>query len=130
MNIFKAFGGKIVEAASGAYQARINRKIKEAEFANAVHIKKLEAVEQGRINEAEWNNNSIKKAGWRPGYLTVLLSAPLVLAFLPPFVPWLHEGFAVLAEMPVWYRSAVAVMISSGFGYKAYADYQLGKKYD
>jgi len=130
MNIFKAIGGSIVEAASGAYQARVKRKSKQDEFENAVHIKKLEAVEQGKINEATWNQSSIKKAGWRPGYLTVLITLPIPLAFVPWFVPHIEEGFRVLSTLPLWYHSAIGAVIASAFGLKKLADIKMAKKYE
>lgn len=130
MNILKALTGGLAQAASGAYQAHLTRKDQKEKFEHAIHLKKLEAVENGRINEAEWNSNSIKKAGWRPGFLTIILSAPLVLVFFPWFVPHITEGFTVLDSTPIWYRSAIAVMISSAFGYKSFADWQMKNKYE
>jgi len=130
MNIFKAIGGSIVKAASGAYQARTKRKAKQDEFANAVHLKKLEAVKEGRINEAEWNHASIKRAGWRPGYLTILITLPIPLAFIPWFVPHIEEGFRVLSTLPFWYHSAIGAVIASAFGIKKLADIKMAKKYE
>ena len=129
MGILKAFGGKIVEAASGAFQARTKRKANQDEFANAVHMQKLKNVQAGKIAEAEWNNNSIKKAGWRPGFLTILLSIPLVLVFIPPMVVYVEDGFAALESTPEWYRALIGVMVASAFGVKKLSDYFMDKKY-
>lgn len=130
MNIFKVIGGSVVKAASEAFQARTKRKSKQDEFANAVHLKKLEAVENGKINEAEWNNNSIKRAGWRPGFLTILIMFPIPLAFVPWFVPHIERGFEVLQGLPIWYHSAVGAVIASAFGLKKLADLKMAKKYE
>jgi len=130
MNIFKMLAGGVVEAASGAYQAHVNRKTKKDEFETAVHLKKLEAVEQGHINEATWNQTSIQKAGWRPGFLTVLIMLPIPCAFIPSFVPHIEAGFIVLAELPLWYSSAVGAVIASAFGLKKLADIKMAKKYE
>jgi len=130
MNLLKLIGGGIVEAASSAYQARTARKSKQDEFENAVHIKKLEAVEQGKINEATWNQTSIQKAGWRPGFLTVLIMLPIPLAFFPWFVPHIEAGFLVLQDLPLWYSSAVGAVIASAFGLKKLSDIRMSKKYE
>lgn len=129
MGIFSGAIEGIATAASGAFQARTNRKTKEAEFANAVHLQKLENVKAGKIAEAEWNNNSIKKAGWRPGFLTILLSIPLVLVFIPPMVVYVEEGFMALEATPEWYRALIGVMVASAFGVKKLSDYFMDKKY-
>ena len=128
--IFGSVAGPIVSAASNAFQARTQRKAKQDEFENAVHLKKLEAVEQGKINEALWNQASIKKAGWRPGFLTILIMLPIPLAFVPWFVPHIERGFEVLAGLPLWYSSAVGAVIASAFGLKKLSDIRMSKKYE
>jgi len=129
VSIFSGVVGKVVEAASGAFQARTKRKSRQEEFANAVHLQKLENVKLGKIAEAEWNNNSIKKAGWRPGFLTILLSIPLVLVFIPPMVVYVESGFLALESTPEWYRALIGVMVASAFGVKKLSDYFMDKKY-
>lgn len=121
--------GPIVETVGGLWSNRQKRKMQKQELDNAIHMKKIERVINGDIAEVEWNTNSINKAGWRPGFLTIILSAPMVLVFIPWLVPYIREGFAVLDTTPVWYRAAIAVMISSAFGVKKYADWQMSKHY-
>ena len=128
--LLKALTGGLGSVAGKAYEAHVARKTRKDEFENAVHLKKLENVEQGKINEAEWNHSSIKRAGWRPGYLTVLFTVPLILVFFPWFVPHIETGFAVLDTLPEWYRWSVSVVVGSGFGYKAIADAFMKKKYE
>ena len=128
----KLFGGvmkPVVDVVGGVIERRQNRKTMALEFENALHVQKLKNIESGRIAEVEWNKNSINKAGWRPGFLTIVLSAPMILVFIPDLVPYIREGFAVLDTTPVWYRSAIAVMISSAFGFKKFADWQMAKHY-
>lgn len=128
----KIFGGAvkpIVDVVGGVIERKQNRKKMALEFENAIHMAKLDNIKAGKIAEVEWNKNSISKAGWRPGFLTIILSAPMILVFIPDLVPYIREGFAVLDTTPVWYRSAIAVMISSAFGFKKFADWQMAKHY-
>lgn len=126
---YQALLGPIVETVGGLWANRQERKARKNELDNAIHMKKIERVIAGEVAQVEWNSNSINKAGWRPGFLTVVLTAPMILVFIPDMVPYIREGFSVLDTTPVWYRSAIAVMISSAFGMKKFADWQMNKHY-
>ena len=126
---WQALVGSLVKPFTELWGNRQRRKMQKQELDNAIHVKKIESVTAGKIAEVEWNMASKKASGWIDDYLTILLSIPLVLVFIPDFVPHIKAGFAVLEETPVWYRSAIAVMISAGFGYKKFADWQMAKHY-
>ena len=121
--------GPIVNTVGGIVQTRQERKARKQQMDHAIHLKKLEYVEQGRIAEVEWNKAAKATSGWIDDYLTIILSLPMILVFIPDLVPHIKAGFAALEETPVWYRSAIAVMISAGFGYKKFADWQMSKHY-
>jgi len=122
--------GGITAAVSDIWTAKIEKRRQKQEFDNAVHLKRLENVELGKINEATWNITSIKNAGWRPGFLTIMISSPMALVFIPGMVSYIEAGFAALEQMPLWYQSAVGAMIASGFGLKKIADRAMAKKYE
>ena len=123
------FGG-IAGAVKEIWGAKIEKRRQQQEFENEVHVKRLENVKLGKVNEATWNITSIKKAGWRPGFLTILISSPLALVFIPGMVPYIEAGFAALEKMPLWYQAAVSAMIASAFGLKKLADHVLSKRYE
>lgn len=127
--LFGGIAGPVVSAVSGFVERRQTRKAQQDEFQHEVHLAKLENVRAGKIAEAEWNNNSIQKAGWRPGFLTILLSIPMVLVFIPFMVPYVENGFSALEKTPEWYRILIGVMVSSAFGVKKLSDYFMDKKY-
>lgn len=110
-------------------QRREQRKVMQRQLDHEIHKKKIDYVREGKIAEVEWNKNAQDHSGWKDEYLTVILSAPLVLVFFPDMVPYIEEGFRVLETTPVWYRAAVAVMIGAAFGYRKYADWQMTKHY-
>lgn len=95
----------------------------------AIQQQRLSNIEAGRVSEAQWNIKAIENSGWKDEWLTLVLSMPLVLAFIPIAVPHLHAGFAVLETMPIWYQSALAVMIASSFGYQKYATTKMNKAF-
>ena len=130
--IGKAFGGAIKPIVGVVGTAITNRQARMAmvvELNGAIHKAKLENIKAGRIAEVEWNRTAKATSGWIDDYLTIILSLPMILVFIPDLVPHIKAGFAVLEETPVWYRSAIAVMISAGFGYKKFADWQMAKHY-
>ena len=114
---------------TGIAKAVIDSRNRKRELNQAIHIKRLERVEQGQIAEVQWNMKAKATSGWIDDYLTIVLSLPLILSFFPSLVPHIAEGFKALDATPVWYRAAIAVMISAGFGYKKYADTQMAKHY-
>lgn len=127
--IFGGLGGAVVNGVSRYVERRQTRKMQQDEFAHALHSQKLENIKLGKLAEAEWNHLSIKKAGWRPGFLTILLSIPMVLVFIPFMVPYVENGFSALDKTPEWYRILIGVMVSSAFGVKKISDYFMDKKY-
>lgn len=126
---YQALLGPIVETVGGLWANRQERKARKQELEAEIHTKKLEYIQEGRIAEVEWNKTAKLTSGWIDDYLTIILSLPMILVFFPDLVPHIKAGFAALEETPIWYRSAIAVMISAGFGFKKYADWQMDKHY-
>jgi len=129
MNPLSLIAGPLVDLGKSWVQGRQQRKAQERQLEHEKHMKKIEYVREGRIAEVEWNKKAMDQSGWKDEYLTVILSAPLVLVFFPGLVPYIEEGFRVLDTTPAWYRAAVAVMIGAAFGYRKYADWQMNKHY-
>jgi len=126
---WQALFGPIIETFGGLWRGRQERKARKNELDQEIHLRKIDYVREGRIAEVEWNKTAKATSGWIDDYLTIILSLPMILVFFPDMVPHIKAGFAVLDETPVWYRSAIAVMISAGFGYKKFADWQMSKHF-
>lgn len=127
--MWKMLIGPVVETVGGIVQRRQERKARKQELEHVIHEKKIEYVREGRIAEVEWNKASKAGAGWIDDYLTIILSVPMILVFFPDLVPHIEAGFEAMEKTPVWYRAAIAVMISAGFGYKKFADWQMSKHF-
>lgn len=130
MNWIKALVGAPFEIAGKAYESYLSRRIREAELEDAKHARRIEVVKQGKINEATWNQRAIENSGWRDEWVTILLSIPLILVFGPDDVQaQIKDGFAVLQELPDWYKAGVGLMIASAFGYQKFAHNRMTKAY-
>jgi len=83
---------------------------------------KAEAEATVMINQsksaADWETAMARASNtsWKDEWITILFSIPLVLAFVPSAVPYVREGFAVLATMPDWYQYGLSVIIAASFG--------------
>ena len=49
-------------------------------------------------------------------FFSLLFSIPLVMCFIPPLVPYVRDGFAVLETMPDYYRALLAALVASSVG--------------
>ena len=76
---------------------------------------------QARMRQAStWDEIHAKNSGesLKDEWFTLLFSIPLVLAFIPPMVPFVEQGFTVLNLMPDWYKQALAVLVAASVGYQ------------
>jgi len=87
-----------------------------------IFLKGRVAKSEAKIKAVEnWDAVAQQNAGtsWKDEWLTILFSIPLILCFIPYFVPYVKEGFAVLDEMPSWYRYLLSVIVAASFGVKS-----------
>ena len=89
----------------------------KAEEKQAVHERKLEMIKQ----DANWENIQASNSGasWKDEWLTLLVSIPLIGAFVPDFVPVIREGFVVLDTMPDYYKGMLGAVFAASFGIRA-----------
>jgi hypothetical protein len=80
-----------------------------------------EAAKTKRASESEgrdhdWELLSIQNSGWKDEYVTLLVSIPLVLTFIPHTQPYVLAGFVALETTPVWYQVLTATIIAAAVG--------------
>jgi len=76
---------------------------------------------QAKLKQAStWDEIHAKNSGesLKDEWFTLLFSIPLVLALVPPAVPFVEEGFRVLDTMPDWYKQGLAVLVAASVGYQ------------
>ena len=126
-----AIGKAILGPVLGFLSERSTRKhiqrIQARELEDVRHQRKMHNVSEGRMAEVDWNTNAQDTAGLRDEWITLLLSIPMVMSFIPGLSPYVTEGFAALSTTPVWYQGGIGVMIGSAFGYQKYAQWSLAR---
>jgi len=77
-----------------------------------------ELAKQGQKIEADWDTNAQMqmKYTWKDEYLMLLLSVPMVMAFVPSLAPYVEEGFKVLQKTPDWYMLSFIGIVAATFG--------------
>jgi len=96
----------------------------EAKAAAEVALKNAEAEVYRRqgTGELDWDlaamNNTDRS--WKDEYLTIVLSIPLIMCFVPGAEELVKNGFARLNEVPDWYKGAFAVVVSASFGVRSF----------
>ena len=114
------------------------QKLKEIELESRTRIEVARAeAEIARLNklqdaEIDWDREATRQmsTSWKDEYLTLLLSAPMILAFLGEWGRTaVSEGFAAISTAPEWYKVAFLVTIAASFGIRALVDkFGFGKK--
>lgn len=122
----------------GAGYLEGRRKLKEVkvEAETRVLVARAEA-EVARLSKAQdaeiaWDNTAVSQMdrSWKDEYLTLLLSAPIILAFLGDWgCKAAADGFAAISNVPEWYMVAFMASIAASFGVRALVDrFGLGKR--
>jgi hypothetical protein len=90
-----------------------NKKAKQ----QATHEKDIELIKSTTDWEMQQAQNS--QSSWKDEWFTFVLSIPLLGAFVPDMVPYIHEGFRVLNDMPDFYKGFLGAAVAASFGVKA-----------
>lgn len=113
--IFKFLGGPIIGKLVDAGARFIERRI---EIADARHQARLEIEAKKATADIDWDQIAARNAAtsWKDEYLTIIITAPFILLFLPWTRGFAAEGFAVLDTIDerYWYLFGVAVAASFG----------------
>lgn len=105
-----------------------NRKHKR-ELKHEIHKAKQQRIREGQLAEVEWNTQALKGRDWITGWFVLLLSIPLVGAFIPAMVPAILAGFNTLGEMPIWYQGGVGAAMALAFGAKQLQNISMNRAY-
>ena len=110
MSLFDVIG-PIADLGRTWIEGKVAKTKAKAEAEAAVMINQSKSAADWETAMARASNTS-----WKDEWITILFSIPLVLAFVPSAVPYVREGFAVLATMPQWYQYGLSVIIAASFG--------------
>ena len=118
MSIFTAALGPIADLAGSWLQG------KAANNAAAAELKLTEAKAKAQIllsketSVADWERIMAEgaKSSWKDEWFVIVLSIPLILAFIPGAEGWVDRGFEQLSKAPDWYFYSLGIAISASFG--------------
>ena len=79
-------------------------------------------IQQGGDWEALHAQGS--QSSWKDEWFTVLFSIPLIMCFIPPLVPYVEQGFAVLETMPDWYKGFLGAAVAASFGIRSLTNFK------
>lgn len=82
------------------------------------------AIQQARATaDIDWDQIQAQNASnsWKDEWFTILLSIPLIMAFIPGLQEYVAAGFQVISEdVPDWFVAAFALAVSAAFGYRRF----------
>jgi hypothetical protein len=103
----------------------VDGKVEETKAKAAVKVEKAkaDAEVQKKIasGDIDWEANmaDATKGSWKDEYLTVVLTLPAILLFVPSMTDHIREGFKVLETLPSWYQNLLYICVTASFGIKA-----------
>ena len=86
-------------------------KAEEVKVKQEVKIKAMQSEENWEKMMAEGS-----KTSWKDEWFVIVLSIPLILAFIPGAEGWVDRGFEQLSKAPDWYFYSLGIAISASFG--------------
>jgi len=103
--------GSWLDAKSQAQAASAKLKLTEAEAKAKIMLSKETSV-------ADWERIMAQgsQSSWKDEWFVIVLSIPLVLAFIPGAEGWVDRGFEQLSKAPDWYFYSLGIAISASFG--------------
>lgn len=116
--ILGTFLGPVADYFKQRAQDKHDEVMKQKEIDDAVHARTVDQIKTAESYEEAWNLAQINNSSWKDEWFTIILSVPLVLAFIPKMVPYLTSGFAALEQMPLWYRGFLATAVAAAFGFQ------------
>ena len=111
MSLITSLIGPVADLGKTWLEGKVAKTKAKAEAEAKVMVTQAESAADWETAMARASNQS-----WKDEWITILFSIPLILAFIPPAVPHVQEGFRVLAGMPEWYQYGLSVIIAASFG--------------
>ena len=96
----------------------------------AIQEAKIEREVKALTHEANWDEVQAQASqnSWKDEWLTILISIPLIMAFVPGMEAYIYAGFKVLEDCPDWYQYLVGVVFAASFGIKKVTDILIRRK--
>lgn len=121
MGVFEIIAGLVKPI--GDYFGR-RQEIKATEHANQVKAleaqgeRQVQLIRDGLAADMAWETEFAKQAAtsWKDEYTLIVVSIPLVMAFVPGLAVYVTAGFAAFAATPLWYQIMVQTIFYATYG--------------
>ena len=113
-----SLAGSWIDAKTTKQAAEAKLKLTEAEAKAKILLSEKTSLP---IGNASWRRTAVQV--WKDEFFVIVLSIPLVLAFIPGAEGIVDRGFEQLHKAPDWYFYSLGIAISASFGVKGYKQF-------
>jgi len=116
--MIQALIGPVANLAGSWLQGKADKNAAEAELKLTEAKAKAQILLSEKTSVADWERIMAEgsKSSWKDEWFVIVLSIPLVLAFIPGTEGWVDKGFEQLSKAPDWYFYSLGIAISASFG--------------
>jgi hypothetical protein len=114
--------GALIGPIAGLVGTWLQGSVEEKKAKTAMKVAHAQAkatvMIEAATHESGWERimADASKNSWKDEYLTIVLSIPIIMAFIPGLDTIVHNGFAQLEAMPEWYQLSLGAVIAASFG--------------
>ena len=116
--MLQALIGPVANLAGSWLQGKADKNAANAELKLTEAKAKAQILLSEKTSVADWERIMAEgaKSSWKDEFFVIVLSIPLVLAFIPGTEGWVDKGFEQLSKAPDWYFYSLGIAISASFG--------------
>lgn len=125
--IFEVFGNIL---GIGRDYIASTRRLKEAKVNAQLAVIDAQAKSAIKLSETEQAGNiqwdvtmaEASKESWKDEWITILVSVPVIMCFIPATQDTVLRGFEILEQLPEWFQLTIGVVVAASFGFRKVAD--------
>jgi hypothetical protein len=116
--MIQALIGPLTELAGGWLKGKADKQAAEAKLKLTEAEAKAKIMLSEQTAVADWERIMAEgsKSSWKDEWFVIVLSIPLILAFIPGAEGIVDRGFDQLSKAPDWYFYSLGIAISASFG--------------
>jgi hypothetical protein len=116
--MIQALIGPVANLAGSWFQGKADKNAAEAKLKLTEAEAKSKIMLSKHTSVADWERLMAEgaKSSWKDEWFVIVLSIPLILAFIPGAEGWVDRGFEQLSKAPDWYFYSLGIAISASFG--------------
>jgi hypothetical protein len=117
--------GALIAPFAGLIGTWLEGSVEEKKAKTAMRVAestaKAAVMVEAATHESGWERIMAEssKSSWKDEYLTVILSIPLIMAFIPGMEDIVENGFFHLDAMPEWYQLALGAVVAANFSIRS-----------